>query len=139
MKSLEINTNPICNSSILNDFIVYRFPKIEKVNENIIEDDENSHYRKKARQLFENFDKILQLPEKIPKGEFWIEKNCENKKKSSSKQMSIMKQISRSINESSEKFLSQILLEIQQENKIQTNFEKQWTIYIQNLLNNNLK
>lgn len=137
MKNLEINENPICNSTILNDFIVYRFPKIQKVNGISIEDDENSLYRKKARLLFENFDKILQLPEKIPKGEHWQKSNI-NKKKPNNKQIS-MKQISRAINETSEKFLGQILFEVQQENIIRKNFEKQWDNYINLLVTNSLK
>lgn len=137
MRNLEINENPICNSTILNDFIVYRFPKIQKVNGIPIEDDENSIYRKKAKFLFENFDKILQLPEKIPKGEHW-QKNHLNKKKANNKQVS-MKHISRAINEASEKFLGQILFEAQQENNIRLNFEKQWDNYINLLVSNSLK
>lgn len=130
--------NPICSTTILSEFIIYRFPKIKKINEIEIDENENNSNRKKARLLFENFDQILQLPEKMPKSLYWTQKNADPKKKSSSSKPSSMKQINRSINETSEKFLSQILYEVQSETKIQTQFEKLWDNYINSMFNNNL-
>ena len=91
LKILEISGNPICDSTILKDFIIYRFPKIEKINDVIVDEFESDVNRKKSRILFENFDKILQLPEKTPKAELWVKKLAESRKKPQSNNKSTFK------------------------------------------------
>ena len=135
LKVLEINENPICQSTILSDFIIYRFPKIERINEIHIETVEIDANRKKARSLFENFDKILQIPEKMPNPEFFLQKIDEIRKKPQNSNKTSLKQINRLITEGSERFLSLVLTEIHKELSIKAEFEKNWDIYLKNLIN----
>jgi len=135
LRILEISNNPICNATILKDFIIYRFPKIERINDIVIEEFEFDANRKKARLLFENFDKILQLPEKTPKAEFWSKRLVETRKKPpSNNKSSSTKHVNKLINEASERFLSGVLIEVHEEKKLETEFEKCWNGYLENLI-----
>ncbi len=134
LKVLEINENPICQSTILNDFIIYRFPKIERINEIHIETLEIDENRKKARFLFENFDKILQIPEKMPNPEFFLQKIEELMKKPQNSNKTSIKQVNRLITEGSQSFLSQVLTEIHEEITIKNQFEENWDLYVQDLI-----
>lgn len=134
LKILEITENPISQTTILQDFIIYRFPKIERINEIELTCSETDPSRKKARLLFENFDKILQLPEKTPKAVFWSKKLGEVKKKSKT---GALKQVNRLVNEASEKFLSGILFETHEEKRLEYEFEKHWSSYLDKLIKQN--
>lgn len=57
---IEPKGNPIAACTFLKEFIIYRFPSILQINrEDVKETDRN-----KAKLLFQNFDKALQIPEK---------------------------------------------------------------------------
>ena len=119
----------------MKDFIIYRFPKIEKINDVIVDEFESDVNRKKSRILFENFDKILQLPEKTPKAELWVKKLTEYRKKpQSNNKSSSTKQLNKIINEASEKFLSGVLIEIHEEKRLEMEFERCWNGYLENLI-----
>ena len=62
LKTLHVENkgNPIAACTFLKEFIIYRFPSILQINkEDVKESDRN-----KAKNLFQNFDKALQIPEK---------------------------------------------------------------------------
>ena len=57
---VENKGNPIAACTFLKEFVIYRFPSIVQINkEDVKESDRN-----KAKNLFQNFDKALQIPEK---------------------------------------------------------------------------
>jgi leucine-rich repeat-containing protein 49 len=61
LKQLIVLSNPICSSSMLKEFIVYRFPDLNEFNEQKLEDvDKNG-----AKLNFQEFDNILTVPSKI--------------------------------------------------------------------------
>jgi leucine-rich repeat-containing protein 49 len=58
--TIEPQGNPISHCTFLKEFVIYRFPSIIQINrEDVKEADRN-----KAKNLFQNFDKVLQIPEK---------------------------------------------------------------------------
>ena len=57
---LNIKENPINECSFLKDFIIYRFPQITQWNGKDLRESD----RVKAKIEFQNFDKVLQIPEK---------------------------------------------------------------------------
>ena len=56
--NLTIENNPVNNCNYLRQFVVYRFNNLRYFNKNAI----NYQDLQKAKQVFNNFDKILQLP-----------------------------------------------------------------------------
>ncbi|CAD8068176.1 unnamed protein product [Paramecium sonneborni] len=61
IQKLTILNNPINNCTFMVQFLVYRFPSIIQINGKDIRNDD----RQKAKHLFSNFDKSLQIPEKL--------------------------------------------------------------------------
>ncbi|CAD8148990.1 unnamed protein product [Paramecium octaurelia] len=61
IQKLTILNNPINNCSFMFQFLVYRFPSMIQINGKDIRNDD----RQKAKHLFSNFDKSLQIPEKL--------------------------------------------------------------------------
>lgn len=58
--NVEPHGNPITHCTFLREFVIYRFPAIIQINrEDVKEADRN-----RAKTLFQNFDKVLQIPEK---------------------------------------------------------------------------
>ncbi len=53
--------NPISHCTFLKEFIIYRFPSIIQINKEDVKEND----RVKAKTLFQNFDKVLQIPEKL--------------------------------------------------------------------------
>ena len=58
--TVEPQGNPISHCSFLKEFIIYRFPSIIQINREDIKEVD----RTKAKNLFQHFDKVLQIPEK---------------------------------------------------------------------------
>ena len=58
--TIESHGNPISNCTFLKEFIIYRFPAIIQINREDVKESD----RAKAKNLFQNFDKVLQIPEK---------------------------------------------------------------------------
>lgn len=63
---IEPEDNPVVRCSFLKEFVVYRFPNIVQVNKEDIREAD----RQKAKHIFHNFDRILQIPEKFYNPEF---------------------------------------------------------------------
>jgi leucine-rich repeat-containing protein 49 len=59
--TVEPHGNPIAHCTFLKEFIIYRFPAIIQINREDVKESD----RTKAKNLFQNFDKVLQIPEKI--------------------------------------------------------------------------
>ena len=57
---VESHGNPISHCTFLKQFIIYRFPAIIQINREDVKESD----RAKAKNLFQNFDKVLQIPEK---------------------------------------------------------------------------
>lgn len=57
---IESHGNPISHCTFLKEFIIYRFPAIIQINREDVKEID----RAKAKTLFQNFDKVLQIPEK---------------------------------------------------------------------------
>ena len=55
---IESKGNPISNCTFLKEFIIYRFPCIVQINREDVKEADRS----KAKLLFQNFDKALQIP-----------------------------------------------------------------------------
>lgn len=55
---IEPQGNPISNCTFLKEFIIYRFPSIIQINKEDVKESD----RAKAKVLFQNFDKVLQIP-----------------------------------------------------------------------------
>ncbi|CAK73904.1 unnamed protein product (macronuclear) [Paramecium tetraurelia] len=89
IQKLTILNNPINNCSFMFQFLVYRFPSMIQINGKDIRNDD----RQKAKQLFSNFDKSLQIPEKL--------QNFENIRqlKSFQKDRSYIKQFHKCLND----------------------------------------
>jgi leucine-rich repeat-containing protein 49 len=58
--TIEPSGNPISHCTFLKEFIIYRFPAIIQINREDVKESD----RAKAKVLFQNFDKVLQIPEK---------------------------------------------------------------------------
>jgi leucine-rich repeat-containing protein 49 len=58
--NIESHGNPISHCTFLKEFIIYRFPSIIQINREDVKESD----RAKAKNLFQNFDKVLQIPEK---------------------------------------------------------------------------
>ena len=55
---VEGHGNPISHCTFLKEFIIYRFPAIIQINREDVKESD----RAKAKNLFQNFDKVLQIP-----------------------------------------------------------------------------
>lgn len=58
---IEPAGNPIANCTFLKEFIIYRFHTIIQINREDVKEAD----RVKAKHMFQNFDKVLQIPEKF--------------------------------------------------------------------------
>ena len=56
--NIEQPGNPIYNCTFLKEFIIYRFPLVIQINKDFVKESD----RAKAKALFQNFDKVLQIP-----------------------------------------------------------------------------
>jgi len=59
--NIEPSGNPISSCTFLKEFIIYRFPAVIQINREDVKESD----RAKAKALFQNFDKVLQIPEKV--------------------------------------------------------------------------
>lgn len=59
--NIEPSGNPISSCTFLKEFIIYRFPAVIQINKEDVKESD----RAKAKALFQNFDKVLQIPEKV--------------------------------------------------------------------------
>lgn len=58
--NVEPHGNPITHCTFLREFVIYRFPAIIQINREDVKEAD----RARAKTLFQNFDKVLQIPEK---------------------------------------------------------------------------
>ena len=56
--NIEAHGNPISHCTFLKEFIIYRFPSIIQINREDVKESD----RARAKTLFQNFDKVLQIP-----------------------------------------------------------------------------
>ncbi len=56
--NIEPAGNPISSCTFLKEFIIYRFPAVIQINKEDVKESD----RAKAKALFQNFDKVLQIP-----------------------------------------------------------------------------
>lgn len=61
LTSLSVENNDVCHTVLCRSFIVYRFPNITEINGIEVSDTDRS----KARQQYQNFDKILYIPNQL--------------------------------------------------------------------------
>jgi leucine-rich repeat-containing protein 49 len=61
LRNINIENNPINKCSFYREFIVYRFPSMLRINQREIKEQD----KVKAKNVFSNFDRILQIPDKF--------------------------------------------------------------------------
>lgn len=109
LKYITIENSPLNQCQFLKEFIVYRFPQITKINGK----DVTNLDKQKARQQFQQFDKILQLPEKFYNAENTRSFNFEQMQGDNlKKDKHFMKTFQKQIVETSEKFINQLVPQI---------------------------
>jgi len=99
LRSVVIENNAICNCSFLREFIVYRFPFITSLNQKEVKEAD----RARAKQMFHNFDRILQIPEKHHNPDTIRSYSCESAIKDIKRDKHYMKVYTKAANEVSEK------------------------------------
>ena len=94
--------NPISYCTFLKQFIIYRFPAIIQINK----EDVKQTDRAKAKALFQNFDKVLQIPEKV----FGVEmmRVYPSESADAKKDRNYLKAFNKTINEASDQAIEKI-------------------------------
>lgn len=114
----------------MKEFLVYRFPNLNKINGlEIKEFDKN-----KAKNIFQNFDKMLQLPEKFFNLENIRQFRSENRQEGSGDKQ-YLKIFNKIVNETAEEFVSGALVEAERDFEVEKRFEEEFEKYAEEVFN----
>ncbi|EAR96345.2 hypothetical protein TTHERM_00189140 (macronuclear) [Tetrahymena thermophila SB210] len=128
LKFLTIENSVLNKCSFFKEFVVYRFPFIQKFNGKEIRDVD----KLKAKQIFNNFDKILQLPDKYYNIS-QIREYANDQQTKKDKQY--VKVFTKTVSSQAEEFVSNILSShVVEEYEEQQCFDQNLDLYILELL-----
>ncbi|KAL4463897.1 hypothetical protein ABPG74_005834 [Tetrahymena malaccensis] len=131
LRSIQIINNPLQKCSFLKEFIVYRFPHIVKINGSDVKDQD----KQKAKNLFSNFDRILQLPEKFYNSENIRSYPCENSEEFEvCRDKQYMKIFSKVAADTAEQFTQNLFQDFLEEKNLEKEFTDQFDSYILSLI-----